>query len=70
MFINNLSISKIDDLLKKKWQVLTMKNVSNIVIEQKNNGIKRIKLNDTNTYNALSVNMLESLIKIFKDFNK
>lgn len=70
MFINNLSISKIDDLLKKKWQVLTMKNVSNIVIEQKNNGIKRIKLNDTNTYNALSVNMLESLIKIFKDLNK
>jgi len=47
-----------------------MKKVSNIIIEQKNNGITRIKLNDTNTYNALSVNMLESLIKIFKDLNK
>jgi len=47
-----------------------MKKVSNIIIEQKNNGITRIKLNDTNTYNALSVNMLESLIKIFKGLNK
>ena len=46
-----------------------MKNVSNIVVESPVNGISRIKLNEPNTYNALSLKTLESLIKIFKNFN-
>ena len=47
-----------------------MKNVSNIVVKSPVNGISRIKLNEPNTYNALSLKTLESLIKIFKKFNK
>ena len=47
-----------------------MINVSNIVVESPVNGISRIKLNEPNTYNALSLRTLESLIKIFKKFNK
>ena len=47
-----------------------MKNVSNIVVKSPVNGISRIKLNEPNTYNALSLRTLESLIKIFKKFNK
>ena len=46
-----------------------MKNETNIIIENSDNGISRIKLNDPNTYNALSTNMLKLLIKAFKDLN-
>ena len=46
-----------------------MKELSNIIIQSSNSGISRIKLNDAGTYNALSLNMLKSLIKSFKSFN-
>ena len=46
-----------------------MKESSNIIVQSSNNGISRIKLNEPSTYNALSLNTLKSLIKIFKIFN-
>ena len=46
-----------------------MKNLSNILVQESNNGISRIKLNDPNTYNALSLDTLQSLIETFKKFN-
>ena len=46
-----------------------MKNMPNIIIQPSNNGISRIKLNEPNTYNALSLNMLKSLIESFKYLN-
>ena len=46
-----------------------MKNMPNIIIQPSNNGISRIKLNEPNTYNALSLNMLKSLIESFKNLN-
>jgi len=46
-----------------------MKIASNIVVKSPINGIARIKLNEPNTYNALSLKMLESLINIFKNLN-
>ena len=47
-----------------------MKKASNIVIAQPINGISRIKLNESSTYNALSSKTLKSLINIFKILNK
>ena len=46
-----------------------MKESSNIIVQPSNNGISRIKLNEPSTYNALSLNTLETLIKSFKKFN-
>ena len=46
-----------------------MKIASNIVVKSPINGIVRIKLNEPNTYNALSLKTLESLISIFKNLN-
>ena len=46
-----------------------MTNASNIVVESPVNGISRIKLNEPDTYNALSSKTLKSLIKIFKRLN-
>ena len=46
-----------------------MKELSNIIIQSSNNGISRIKLNEPETYNALSLNTLRSLIESFKNFN-
>ena len=46
-----------------------MKN-SYTSIQRSNNGISRIKLNDPDTYNSLSSDMLKSLISGFKDFDK
>jgi enoyl-CoA hydratase/carnithine racemase len=46
-----------------------MKESYNIIVQSSNNGISRIKLNEPSTYNALSLNTLKSLIKIFKIFN-
>ena len=46
-----------------------MINKSNIILQTSNNGISRIKLNEPNTYNSLSLNMLKSLIESFKNFN-
>ena len=47
-----------------------MKKIANIIIKQSNNGISRIILNEPKSYNALSLSMLQSLIKIFKEFDK
>ena len=47
-----------------------MKQQSNIIVQTSNNGISRIKLNEPSTYNALSLNMLESLIESFKNFHE
>ena len=46
-----------------------MKKLSNIIVQPSNNGISRIKLNEPSTYNALSLNTLESLIESFKNFS-
>ena len=46
-----------------------MKESSNIIAQPSNNGISRIKLNEPSTYNALSLNTLETLIKNFKKFS-
>ena len=46
-----------------------MKIASNIVVKSPIDGIARIKLNEPNTYNALSLKTLESLISIFKNLN-
>ena len=47
-----------------------MKQQSNIIVQTSNNGISRIKLNEPSTYNALSLNMLGSLIESFKNFHE
>jgi enoyl-CoA hydratase/carnithine racemase len=39
---------------------------SSIILQESNNGISRIKLNDQSSYNALSLNTLQLLIKGFK----
>ena len=46
-----------------------MKQQSNIIVQQSNKGISRIKLNQPNSYNALSLNTLKLLINSFKNFN-
>ncbi len=43
-----------------------MTNLSNILVQPSNRGISRIKLNEPSTYNALSIDTLNSLIKNFK----
>ena len=47
-----------------------MKLPSNIIVQNSNNGISRVKLNEPETYNALSLKMLKSLIECFKNFDK
>ena len=47
-----------------------MRELSNIIVQPSNNGISRIKLNEPNTYNALSLNTLTTLIESFKNFNE
>tara|TARA_B100000029_G_C17594796_1_gene963710 strand:+ start:2915 stop:3700 length:786 start_codon:yes stop_codon:yes gene_type:complete len=46
-----------------------MTKQTNIIIQTSNNGISRIKLNEPETYNALSLNTLKLLINGFKSFN-
>ena len=46
-----------------------MRDQPNIIVQQPNRGISRIKLNQPSNYNALSLNTIKSLIKIFDDFN-
>jgi len=43
-----------------------MANLSNILVQPSNRGISRIKLNEPSTYNALSMDTLNSLIENFK----
>ena len=54
---------------KKNAKIYFMKKALNIVVTPPISGISRIKLNEPSTYNALSLNTLESLIKIFKSLN-
>ena len=42
---------------------------SKIILQTSNNGISRIKLNEPNTFNSLSLNILKSLIESFNNFN-
>ena len=46
-----------------------MKTTENIIVTTLNNGISIVKLNEPNTYNALSSRMLKSLIETFKKLN-
>ncbi len=46
-----------------------MKLSNKIIFQNSNSGIARIKLNEPETYNALSLETLKSLIKHFKNFN-
>ena len=46
-----------------------VKKFKNIIVQSSNNGISRVILDEPNTYNALSLNTIKSLIKIFKNFN-
>ena len=54
---------------KKNAKVYFMKKAFNIIVSSSTNGISRIKLNEPNTYNALSSGVLKSLINIFKSLN-
>jgi len=45
-----------------------MDQKSDIIVQSSNNGISRIKLNRPKSYNALSLNALDLLIKTFKKF--
>ena len=47
-----------------------MKKLSNLIVEHLADGIARIKLNEPNTYNALSTKMLNALIANFNTLNK
>ena len=47
-----------------------MRQNSNIIVKPSNRGISRIILNEPETYNALSLDTLTSLIKYFKNFNE
>ena len=46
-----------------------MINSSNVLVKLSNKGISRIQLNEPGTYNALSLNTLNILIKSFKNLN-
>ena len=46
-----------------------MKKLSSIIIVPEVDGISRIKLNEPDTYNALSYNTLKSLVEAFKFLN-
>ena len=47
-----------------------MRNNSYTILQGSNSGITRLKLNDPDSYNSLSSNMLKSLIRRFKDLDK
>ena len=47
-----------------------MKTFKNIILSKNNNGISRIILNDTKTYNSLSLATINSLIAVFKTLEK
>ena len=54
---------------KKNVKVYVMKEALNIIVVPSINGISRIKLNESRTYNALSSKTLKSLINIFQNLN-
>ena len=43
-----------------------MKTISNVLIKDLGSGIKKVTINDPKTYNSLSFNTLNSLLKTFK----
>ena len=47
-----------------------MKTFKNIILSKNNNGISRIILNDSKTYNSLSLSTINSLIAAFKTLEK
>ena len=47
-----------------------MKQNSYTSVQRSNNGISRVRLNDPDTYNSMSFNMLNSLIAALKDLDK
>ena len=47
-----------------------MKTFKNIILSKNNNGISRIILNDSKTYNSLSLSTINSLIAVFKTLEK
>ena len=47
-----------------------MKQDSYTSVQRSNNGISRVRLNDPDTYNSMSFNMLNSLIAALKDLDK
>ena len=54
---------------KKNATVYIMQKALNIIVSTTGNGISRIKLNEPNTYNALSTSTLKLLIKSIKNLN-
>ena len=46
-----------------------MKTISNVLIKDLGSGIKKVIINDPKTYNSLSFNTLNSLLKTFKKIN-
>mgnify|MGYP006146863357 CR=1 FL=1 len=46
-----------------------MEKIINVLVNKNTNGVSRVILNESKTYNALSINTLKSLIKIFKNLN-
>ena len=47
-----------------------MKENSYTSVQRSNNGVSRVRLNDPDTYNSMSFNMLNSLIAALKDLDK
>jgi len=46
-----------------------MKTISNVLIKNLGSGIKKVIINDPKTYNSLSFNTINSLLKVFKKIN-
>jgi len=46
-----------------------MKTISNVLIKNLGSGIKKVIINDPKTYNSLSFNTINSLLKTFKKIN-
>ena len=46
-----------------------MKQHLNVIVQTSNSGISRIKLNEAQNYNALSLSTLKSLIECLKNFS-
>jgi len=55
---------------KKNAKVSFMEKFESVDVTHSSNGISRIRLNDSKTYNALSSKVLKSLINIFKKLNQ
>ena len=54
---------------KKSVEIIFMQKNFNIILSTAVDGVARIKLNESKTYNALSYKTIQSLINIFKNLN-